>query len=683
MNLALSSFECLTNFFCDKNEFKKQSNFFEFFLDEFLKEPIDLNLIMLWNFFGLKLSNSIGFSLTSLFFLFFNILILILTYNISYEIKDPETSNYSFPKIILLFVNWILMAIFFGGSTLLAQYKLIELVSFLDEFESTDNETQQEQSKNNSLMNIDSEIEIKNINLNDEDKNMHEEVQIKLEKEKNENNIDKIKKQNEKNKIRNFKALFLFSLAIIIGYSGKYGIAYIFTNYKRNNIMIKNESIFNNTKDNLNYLNGLNSNFTDIPSIDEDEIYSHNYNLHQNIFFYIHLIYAGCIIISIIYYLLLKYCFFTKTKKEEKKSCCSCDCCLFNLICEVSGCIIYSERININEGRNKPGCCCLCCETMFNCCNNIICNLCNCRKNSNNNLCCCCKYSEIDFEKDKQCFCYCYQEKSICYWINKYFINDTQKIIVSCVILYFLAKLSIIGCQGSHKKILRGGNILDDTLAFYYSLGLVFIVSSTVYYFSRSRSSENPDNDSDCNDLFYMSTKKLEPNLFQLIFCFFFVVIFGLEYSFEYVLEGYKIYGPNFFDLDKTFIEKFHFYLTIIINAYFSLLLNYYCIIKSKSRKGFEILLTQTMLLSLYLLISDYLIDEIIYVFDDIDNLFILQLVVTMTLGFIFAIIVLRPLFLILIIIFDACFRISLNANCIKIICCVSLCRRINQLLFY
>ena len=376
-NLALSSIECFTNIFCDKNEFKKQSNFFEYFLDKFLKDPIDLNLIMFWNFFGLKLSNSIGFSLTSIIFLFFNILILILTYNISYEINEDETSNYSFPKIMLLFFNWILMAVFFGGSTLLAQYKLIEYFSLLDEFESINNATQQEQSNNNSYINIDSSVEINNIELNDKNENANKEVHIELGDNKNEN-INKIKEQTEKNKIKNFKAMFLFGVANLIGYSGKYGIAYAFTKYKRNNIMIKNETIFNNTENDLYYLNLLNTNFTDIPNIDDDKIYSHNYNLHQNIFLYIHLIYVGCILISIIYYLLLKCCFFTKIKNPTKKSnnetgCCSCDCCLWNIICEVSGCIIYSERININEGEKKPRSCCqLCCETFGNYCNNII-----------------------------------------------------------------------------------------------------------------------------------------------------------------------------------------------------------------------------------------------------------------------------------------------------------------------
>ena len=145
---------------------------------------------------------------------------------------------------------------------------------------------------------------------------------------------------------------------------------------------------------------------------------------------------------------------------------------------------------------------------------------------------------------------------------------------------------------------------------------------------------------------------------------------------------GFKPYGLNPLDFDESFVEKSRLYLTIIINAYFILLLNYYCIIISKSQIGFEIVLTQTILISVYLSIFDLLINGIIYVLDNIDNLFIFQLVITIVLGFIIAIIILRSSLLCLILCFHECFGKCISANCIKIICCVSLCRRINQFFF-
>ena len=128
-NLFFSSLKCFTNIMCEIEELKKQTNFFEYFLYQLLREPMDLNLIMFWNFLGIKFSNIIGFSLSSLIFLVLNALVLILTYNISYDDYDPDTYRYGFFKIILFFFNWLFMSILFGGSSILAQQKLIDFFS--------------------------------------------------------------------------------------------------------------------------------------------------------------------------------------------------------------------------------------------------------------------------------------------------------------------------------------------------------------------------------------------------------------------------------------------------------------------------------------------------------------------------------------------------------------------------
>ena len=68
-NLFVVSLKCKFDISCDKEDFRKKANFFEYFLDQLLREPIDLNLILFWNFLGINLSNSFGFSLTSIIFL--------------------------------------------------------------------------------------------------------------------------------------------------------------------------------------------------------------------------------------------------------------------------------------------------------------------------------------------------------------------------------------------------------------------------------------------------------------------------------------------------------------------------------------------------------------------------------------------------------------------------------------
>lgn len=90
-NFLFTSVKCKFEIYCDKDDFLKQSNFFEYFLERLLREPIDLNLIMFWNFLGINLSNSLGFRPTSLIFLLTNFLILLLTYTINYE--NYETGN--------------------------------------------------------------------------------------------------------------------------------------------------------------------------------------------------------------------------------------------------------------------------------------------------------------------------------------------------------------------------------------------------------------------------------------------------------------------------------------------------------------------------------------------------------------------------------------------------------------
>ena len=74
-NLFEISLKCKLEISCEKEEFMKMTDFFEYYLDKLLREPVDLNLVMFWNFIGIKLSNTFGFRIASLIFLFFNSLI--------------------------------------------------------------------------------------------------------------------------------------------------------------------------------------------------------------------------------------------------------------------------------------------------------------------------------------------------------------------------------------------------------------------------------------------------------------------------------------------------------------------------------------------------------------------------------------------------------------------------------
>ena len=697
-NLFFSSLKCFTNIMCEIEELKKQTNFFEYFLYQLLREPMDLNLIMFWNFLGIKFSNIIGFSLSSLIFLVLNALVLILTYNISYDDYDPDTYRYSFFKIILFFFNWLFMSILFGGSSILAQQKLIDFFSLLDE--------SKEQQQGGHYSKVDSLLEFQIILGNDKENNslsidtrdINNDTNQQNQNSEDTSTKEKIDKENKKIKKRNFKILFLLGFANLLGYTGKFGIALEFDKYKNNNII--NETIHNSTENFTIFLDFINNNRTN--NMSHDEIVLHNRNLYENIFFYIHLIYTGCIIISVMLYLLLKPCFFKKKdiKKQENNEmkincctcgccdcctyfgqgccsceCCRCKCCLWSTIFEISGCIIYSERRSLDDNKdeiNRPSCCCqLCCETIGN-----YFNLFNCRKNAK--PCCICKYDEFEFDKDRQCFCYCYQENSLCYWINKYFVNDTQQIIISCMILYFIGRLSTIGCQEKYEIIFRTQNIFDEIEPFFSGLGAGFFLLIVILLILFLKSFFAFDEG--CNDFLISLMNSVDANLFIIIFILFSDVLTGLEYSAKFLFFGFKGFDP--IDLGETFLERVNLYFCVLINVYFVFIINHYCLIITKNQINYEILLTQTILVSIYLSISDLIISLLKYVLKNFYNLFLFQFIITAFVGLIFSIIFFRCFIFTFYKFCSVCCKCCSNCKCIIYFMCVSCWAKINNYFF-
>ena len=211
------------------------------------------------------------------------------------------------------------MAIFFGGSSLIVQQKLIDYYSLYD---SDSNE------KDNSPLDDDNDISMYDydsndfdlLDVNNLDLNQKEEEEVEEKEKEDEKTITKeeIQKQSEKSRQRNFKSLFVFTLANLVGYTGKYGIAIIFTHYQQSHIISNNQTIYNNTEDNLYLINPFNSNNTDILNMNDTNITSLNYELNKNIFIFINVIYIGCKLISVIFYSFLMCCFFENKKRKKK-----------------------------------------------------------------------------------------------------------------------------------------------------------------------------------------------------------------------------------------------------------------------------------------------------------------------------------------------------------------------------
>ena len=187
--LLKSSLKCKLEIFCNIEEFEKQSQFFDYFLQEANKEPLNFNLIMFWSFVGIKCLSSCGFRKTTIAFLILNTLMILLIYVIDFSSIDPITKKYSYPKIIIIFLLWLFMGFTFGSSTLLSQQILTNYYSLL--FSGTENNNDGKEIK-----------EMKEKEEENEEKKEEKEEENEEENEKKEEKeiLDKLKeKSNEMN----------------------------------------------------------------------------------------------------------------------------------------------------------------------------------------------------------------------------------------------------------------------------------------------------------------------------------------------------------------------------------------------------------------------------------------------------------------------------------------------------
>ena len=646
-NLFVSSLKCRFNKGCNKEEFKKRANFFFYFHLQLLKEPPDFNLIMFWNFIGIKLTNLIGLRPSMAIILLVNIVIFFTTYIIYYEEYDKETCQYSFLMIIALFFNWTFMAIGFGASSLLAQQKFIDYFSLLDDYLNEDQnldsnnpdvyQTIQENSSSNS--NEDSSLNSEN---NDFDflynsienifSNMFEILTNRVLSLKNQINKLKVKR-------RTYKTLFLLGVANILGLSGKFEIGKFFANYRLANKIIKNETIYDNITDSVFFIN---DNYFYTNNSNKNQTYLIN-DLDKSIYLYICIIYICCVLISImVIYSLIVCCFFEKKAKEkennneiEKSGCCKCDCkcncCVWKIVCEICGCIFYFERIFLDKDEtNNNRCCQLCCESMNNYCDNIICNMCNCREKDRKNYCCY-KFDKSHFDKEKQCFCYCFQVKSFCYWLNQFFMNDAQKEIIVAMIIYLISRLSVIACEKNYEDTLLNNN-------YYLTLssGIIFIIilfMSIILFISAVCSEKKCMKIFDENNNFGSNLRTYISIIFNKVIIWFKIILalvvnfgFGFFYSYYNLLTIYQ--SPHNEKLIET-TRLIDLMETLFINAFLFFLLNFYCLITAKSQTDFEFLFSPTIIITIYNILIEFFIYLIKKLIQDIYILLLIQLIIT------------------------------------------------------
>ena len=508
-NLASESmysyYRCNIRSNCNITYDEQSGNVFDFYnylYNSTMNEQIDFNLMMITGFVGDMLIKSKGFSKSTIFLFIATLLGLFWLYSLDFEFAEKNVFDYNLMKVIVIAINFLVLLVGAGGSSLLSQKILIEYYLRYKEYRIKSKEEEikkgnDEREKNNDI----------NKNVQDQDLNGRKSLSNKNYEERQRKREENL----EKRKNNKFDYFYMICLTTTIGYFGKY-LMNILLDYILKKICR-----------------------TD----DYDKIY----------FFYCIVgIYALFIILSLFLYKGFRLIFKKNKpkKKDSLKNICKkiCDCikCKKNdeevkdkdkhNIYRICGYIIYTEKKNIKK-KNNIGCCTLCCESTKNysdevshgccccccfCCYEdnickILCGFCNCIKAIFICLCCCCcdesscdefecedcccsdycmccdcEYNEKDYDKNSQFFCYCYQAQRKSFWCNKFFTNQTQKKIFPFMIEYFILQIMAVGFekqieiyqekQHVHIKTLTSVFLITFFLYFYFSLSFTKFMNS-------------------------------------------------------------------------------------------------------------------------------------------------------------------------------------------------------------
>lgn len=657
------SLACRVDIFCDKDEFYERTQFFKYFFDKTIKQPIDFNLIMFWNVIGLKMLSSCGFRATIILFSVLNTVIFLFIYNIDYGDYEPDTYKYSFSKILLIFLLWLLTNFCFGSITLLSNQTINNyyLMLNLDKEEKKKEKLKEKEEEINELKENEVNLieegfnSIKNKGINDEeDDEVDDENEKNSDKKVDKVDNEKIQKGEESIKIKKIKSetqissFLIICLSTVLGYIGKLFIFYIISNIRdkeneTNNNDSNNSSSYTNNTDynnilNVNYNNYIylkkklirilqyrenNNSSANETLIDDDDVL----DINEDLFFYIGIYFAGSMVLSfLLYQIFLCICIY-KIKKEDDKDnaddpCCN-TCRNWKCAIELCGYLFYSERISLEKNTYKGGCK-LSSEILGNYLENSLCSNCKCCLF----LCCCCcccfdGYNKDDFDKNKQCYCYCYQEKNIYSSLDEFITNETQRDeIIPCMLEYLFSRLIIIACEKEYNDMHENNFDSDKRKKFFYC----FVFSAFYYIFCNKvfpllshycfsfccKKAKKKSNKSDGNNSYQIIKDASALNFMTAYITFF----FSLEKLNGNIDESYKYYDYFIFS-------------TVFFNRFFIFSLNFYCTNITENNEGLEFILSQSTSITIYMNIIDIIISLINSIFKDIKTLYYIQIVLS------------------------------------------------------
>ena len=590
--------------------------FYDYFHNTSMTETIDFNLMMITGFIGDSLLNSIGFGWSYFVLSLFNFGGILWIFCFNFEFKEFGIFDYGWPKILSIFVIYIILLIGIGGSALLSQKIIVDGLNKYKTYKINKKlrELNTESNNNPEMMELKDKKDDKTQNY----RPIKTTRTIRFRKGdlRGEDDIKKEKQYLKERENNKFDFYFIICVDTTFGYFGKYGI----------NLLLDKllEFIF-----------------------DKKEYEKGYYLLGITILYFI------SFVLSLVFYCIFFSCFFTKNNKGENTG-------NEYSICQICGYIIYSQNIIKDKSPPLSGfkkfiksfceAIKLCCESTNHCCNIVGCSLCNrvrvCEKKENENngnnenddneinncecyCCCCCpEYNKDDYKKKKEFFCYCYQMERKSYRCDQFFTNKIQKKIVPYMLVYFSLQLTTIAFQQIHEDkknyfVHKKTFMLIFLSCFYF----FFYFSISLYRFNTMVENDDTngddDMDNDKEELFQNNfpeeddkiqkvirkskksdnvskmSHETKNGLFAILL---FNGTFSFIFSFIYLFHKSNKFKEYIFENNMNII-----FIPILMNKFYYFTLNYYYTYTSEVNKKFNVFSSST-LISMYLLVYDFII---------------------------------------------------------------------------
>ena len=639
-------------------------NFYKIYFENAKKFNFDFDLMMIMNWLGDKILESIGFIYTCFVFIGINSIYFILFLNFNF-IEYNINNKYSIWKFLLLILIYLIIFVGIGGSSLLSQRIFIELNDKIAKYEKINKNDNHKDNYNEDLENIQ--------NVSDES-SFYKSSEID-DKRKSIKENSKMKKINREklNENTNLKSFYDISICTILA---NYFIS-LKSNIMVNEQLEKDELIRNET---LNIINDtLMNNNTNNPNINKI-IYDNdkNYFIRQILITFFQ--YMG---ISIFFFLISISCCLinnqikkendneNKVKKalkeysKEDENIINNEADIIKLddeikdvklieenkdsedikdiqktnsidkysICKFCGYFYYNKTVNLRG--QMPLYKILCCGfrdcfflnmiSLIDCCNITFCHILNkiCCEEKEIFKCYCGRCNK-NYNKVSDNFCLCYKEKRKYEWLHDYITNETQEDIFPYILEYCLLGLIVIALDKKYetfkfefqRKKVTTFKEFWEKFNDNKTVKSVFIFPITfLFYFSL------------CSKFGSSKLRKLNKNSKEKKYDESILILNGIHG----ILLINSIISLVFSILYFLGIKDFDDYILIPILMYkfFYFTLNYYCICLTKEQNDHEFILSGKILITIYIIVWNQIYKFLKNFFNNELFLFIFQAVLS------------------------------------------------------